>query len=313
MRGRMAHSAMAGVLMIALGISGCAEDTSATETERIHGAVETVAHAFTVGDIPTYAASFTDQGILEDQDMSRAQFLAMDKMGAVEFGGLPMAITDWGKTVVDGDKATAEVVMKVDDTWMNGYTLHLQKQDDLWLIDAGLESEPYQLPLPEGVSSLAIDRIQVAKGKTEAVSGEARGYRTTDPRSAGNSTAPKPILLTAAATNDARTYRTTDPRTNHTTNPGPVLLTAASADPSTVDARSYRTSDPRTNPRPVLLTAASADPSAVDARSYRTSDPRTNPGPVLLTAATTADLVIDGAPSADIRNYRTTDPRGVEG
>ncbi len=160
MRGHKTLSIAATSILIALTFSACTQqETTPIETEQIHGVVETVAQAFTIGDIPTYAAGFTDAGLLDDQEVARDEFLKMDP---AEFGGLPVKITDWGKTVVEGDTATAEVVMEIGDTWINGYTLHLQKQDDLWLIDAGVESDAYSFPLPDGVTPIAMELIDFA-------------------------------------------------------------------------------------------------------------------------------------------------------
>ncbi len=156
MRGRVTLSIGIGVL-VGLTMAGCTSEAPSTaETEQIHGVVESVAQAFSLGDIPGYAAGFTDAGLLDDQELPRAEFLKMDP---AEFGGLPVKITEWGETIVDGDKATAEVVMEIGDTWINGYTLHLLKQDELWRLDAGVESDTYSFPLPDGVTPVDVELI----------------------------------------------------------------------------------------------------------------------------------------------------------
>lgn len=140
-----------GAIVVALVATGCGNDSEADRTA-VEETVTKTAQAFSTGDVPNLANLMTDRALLEEFEVSRADFMAMPG----EAFAIPVQIFDFGKTDVDGNTATSEVVFTLMDSWLSGATVHLAKEEGVWRVDRGIESEAYNFTLP-GVTPVKVE------------------------------------------------------------------------------------------------------------------------------------------------------------
>ncbi len=155
MKGRVAL--LVGLLLTLVAV-GCSPTTEA-ELSAINALVQHVSDSFSSGDVTGYAADFTDAGLLEDQDMSREEFL---QLTSEEFGGLPVKVLEIAEPNIDGDRATVDVTLELGGTWISAYEFHLLKEEGSWRINESIEKYPLAVDLPAGVQPLAVDLLEFA-------------------------------------------------------------------------------------------------------------------------------------------------------
>lgn len=143
--------AVGTTVVLAVALAGCGGDSEA-DRMAVETAVRSTTQALTEGNVAGLADLMTDRALREEFEVSRAEFITMPG----EAFAFPVAVQSFGNTEVDGDEATSEVVVSLNDTWLSGVKLHLAKDKGAWKIDRGFESDRYEFTLP-GVTPVEVE------------------------------------------------------------------------------------------------------------------------------------------------------------
>jgi hypothetical protein len=151
---KLAAAITAGAL--AMTLAGCGGGSDADRTE-VENTVRSTTQALSAGNVAGLADLMTDRALLEEFEASRAEFVAMPG----DAFAFPVAVHSFGRTDVDGDTATSEVIVSLNDSWLSGVKLHLAKENGTWKIDRAFESDRYDFSLP-GITPIEVEMKEFA-------------------------------------------------------------------------------------------------------------------------------------------------------